>query len=109
VTTGIVVAVALVALAIGLWVAAVEEGADLHRLAWLLAQKASGAARRMSLSLSLAPEAIGARIVAMCRVEIAELSRAAAHAPSTVRDQEQRLRDACYEVASKVAVDTRAG
>ena len=104
-----IVAVACAALCIGLCAAAVEDGPDLRRLAWLLARKASSAARRMSRSSILAPDTIGARIVAMCRVEIAELSRAASSTTTDARDQEKRLEAACYEVASKVALDTRAG
>ena len=102
------VAVFCFALAVGLSVAAAEESVDLHRAAWMLARKASGVARRLSLTTSLDASTIGARVLAMCRREIEELSRAAAPSKEAAIAQEARLREACFEVASKVATDARA-
>ena len=104
-----VIGVACVALATGLWAAAEEEGVDIHVLARRLADKASGTARRLGISTDLAAAAIAARVVAMCRFEIGELSRAASRNPAAVSAQEVRLRKACSEVAAKVAEDARLG
>lgn len=104
----ITLAAAGFALLVGLAAAAEPRAPNLHAWARAFAARTARLARRLAADGTLPPQTISARVVAAMRFEIEQLAAAAAPDGPERAGQETRLRQACADVALKLASDVRS-